>query len=323
LFCPERESLGFMKKMLFPLLALCTFLTSFSQAPSNGLVEIFDGLYVPFGVPVGNVTVAEDRNGQPCAIAFDGEPTSLILVQGVEQYSFHPDSSFSVSLWYQGGSEDAGDLETLFAKHGQGANPVWNPSYALELYDLNTPLMASPTANAWVDQQYITFPVDPEWHHLVGVFELGSWKIYFDNALRGSSQGADSYVAQMASDISIGENFEGKLDDIHLYNRSLSEAEVGLLFNASTVCVVGLPETDALDVTIYPNPSTGNLVIDLKEINADRIEIVDAQGRVVKSCPLFLQQNQIDLRDIQDGNYIIRFLERGHIIGQRTFMKTC
>ncbi len=151
-----------MKCTTLSLLALFSFIQCMSQAPTEGLIEVFDGLDVPFGVVVGNVTVAEDRNGEPCAIQFDGEPTSLILVQGVEQYSFHPDSSFSVSLWYQGGSEEAGDLETLFAKHGQGTNPVWNPSYALELYDLNTPLMASPTASAWVDQQYITFPEDPE-----------------------------------------------------------------------------------------------------------------------------------------------------------------
>ena len=307
---------------LLSLLLLFSF-PAFSQIPNTGLLETFDGLDMPYSVVVGNVSVAEDRFGTECAIQFDGELSSLILIQG-GPYVTDPDSSLSLSLWYQGGSNDAGDLESLFIKYGNGADPHAYPNYGLQLYDLNTPLMSSPTWSLWADQSGIVFPDDPAWHHLVAVFELGTWTLYMDNAIVGSYAGTQAIIGDGNADIAIGPGFEGKLDDILLYSRALTAAEVTQLFNAGSLCTVGLADqVHDVDVSIFPNPSGDLLELDLNEVACDRLRILDMEGKVCVDRMIFMPYNRIDISNLKTGNYILEFQYQGKTQGHKQLMKGC
>ncbi|MBC8185854.1 LamG domain-containing protein [candidate division KSB1 bacterium] len=75
------------------------------------------------------------------------------------------------------------------------------------------------------------------WHHVVGVFNGSSGKIYVDNSLRGSSSssGSGTPIDRMKiGTISAGGSdpgwFPGDLDDIRIYNRALSSSEIEELY---------------------------------------------------------------------------------------------
>jgi hypothetical protein len=313
-----------MKKLFLLFLIFLGLSTVHAQIPSNGLVQVFDGIDVPFGTPVGNVTVAEDRFGMPCAIEFDGELTSMILVQGWTPFQIDPDSSMSISLWYQGGSNEAGDLESLFIKYGTGPDPHANPIYGLQLYDLNTPLMSSPTWSTWADQSNIVFPDDPEWHHLVAVYEPGTWTLYMDNMISTSFSGAQAMIGSESSDIAIGPGFEGRLDDILFYNRALNSTDVSVIYESNNLCAVGLSEiAKNIDISIFPNPANELLIVDLKDIPCDQIRIRDSQGKVCMDMRIFTSYNRLDISLLRNGSYVLEVIKDGQTIGYKMFMTGC
>jgi len=82
----------------------------------------------------------------------------------------------------------------------------------------------------------ISHPVDSSfnsvWHHLAGTYDGNELKLYIDGGL----QAADEHVGSIATNnfnVNIGRNseatdrfYEGRIDDVLIYNRALSEAEV-------------------------------------------------------------------------------------------------
>jgi hypothetical protein len=256
-----------------------------------------------------------------CAIEFDGELTSLILIQG-GLYDMAPDSSMSISLWYQGGSDADGDLESLFIKYGNGPDPHSNVNFGLQLYDLNTPLMSSPTYSVWANQSGIVFPNDPDWHHLVGVFELGTWTLYMDNSISGAFSGPQAIIGNGSADIAVGPGFEGKLDDILLYDRALTTSEVEQIFFAGSQCTVGLFEQlKELDVSIFPNPTSEILEIDLKKVSSDRLRIINLQGKVCLQHMVTGPILKVDITSLTEGNYVLEFYSQDRPLGAELFIK--
>jgi len=67
----------------------------------------------------------------------------------------------------------------------------------------------------------------------------------------------------------------------------------------------------APDFEVYPNPTTGEVTIDLKAFanRAVRLEVYDVQGKVVKMLEVDVAETttrQIDLSGFQNGIYLIR-----------------
>ncbi len=97
----------------------------------------------------------------------------------------------------------------------------------------------------WVSSTTAQYSTSPEvittgqWHHLVGVFEGNVGKIYVDNVLKATSAvlaGTLPTVSQMKiGNISSGGTggwwFNGSIDDIRIYNRAITPAEVQSLFS--------------------------------------------------------------------------------------------
>jgi len=80
-----------------------------------------------------------------------------------------------------------------------------------------------------------------EWSHVVGVFDAGSLKLYVNGTLAGSKQALSVFSIQNTTKkVQIsgwdgdGDNpfpkFSGLLDEVRLYNRALSVAEVMSLY---------------------------------------------------------------------------------------------
>ena len=315
-------------RQLFLIAILFTSQCLNSQIPINGLVSYFslngnavDDMNYQDGIIVGNVDPTTDRSGNPtCALSFDGTQSSLIFWQNFNEYDIHPDSSLSISLWYQGGSQDVGDYEVLFLKYGDGFNPRANPAYGLVLYDLNKVVMMGEYNNLWLSDNIIPIP-DPNWHHLVGVFEVGHWKMYLDNVLVEEQQDTSAHVTQKAMDLVMGVGFEGSIDDLAFYDRAITTSEVNDIFNTPSACILGVNDlpTD-LKVNIFPNPSAGILKIDLSNINVSEIEIYDCQGRLMSTKRINDTFLELDVSTFPSGVYSMSFDFENAFIGSVSFI---
>ena len=80
----------------------------------------------------------------------------------------------------------------------------------------------------------------------------------------------------------------------------------------------GILETEALNISVYPNPVKTRLFLqgDLSEVQ--RVVIMDMSGKVIKELSLNL--NQIDVASLAKGNYILVIQSKNAIV-QKRFIK--
>ena len=302
-----------MKTILFSTLTLLT-IQVFAQLPTEDLRAYYPfsgNTEDEFGFNDGiglDITLTEDRfGGQDCAYEFAGTMTSLILVQGMPAFDISPDSSCTISLWFNGGSDDGDDWESLFIKYGDVLkDPILFPSYGLFLFALNIPVMAGDNVSLWMSDFNVNpFPSDEQWHHIVGVFKAGDWSLYFDNVLSGSWTDVGAVVSQNASDVAIGTNFEGKIDDIAFYGRDLTVQEIDQLFNMPSSCSATSISVEGEDsFTLYPNPASSSVTMDVSVVSF--IQILDAQGKLVAEFGNTIGKIDLNVSDWEAGIYWVQ-----------------
>ncbi len=94
--------------------------------------------------------------------------------------------------------------------------------------------------SAWSDY-FSSFNVnDDKWHHVVFTRSGTSLAIYVDGVksnlptLNGNTiSGASGYTAKIGKDLAGGYEFNGLIDDVRIYNRALSGAEISAIYNAT------------------------------------------------------------------------------------------
>lgn len=209
------------------------------EAPRDGLLAeyLFSGNandtgengYDPETV---TATLISDRNGLTnSAYHFDGN--QYISVSNFSELS---PNTVSISLWFKSNSAIA-TQRLVFV----GSAKVGRQNYSLN-YNVNENKKADfryepepPTGGAVV--QSATEVDDNVWHHLVGIrdHDAKTLKIYVDGSLE-STVGYIEDPIMADSPLNFGrafnnQYFTGDLDDIRIYDKALSEDEVGLLFN--------------------------------------------------------------------------------------------
>ncbi len=180
------------------------------------------------------------------AFRFDGAEENLNL--GVD-FTESIDS-LSISMWiYPYTSCEPSDTMSIdstmdqyfLSSGGVGASTgiygIWNQGSLL----VGQSLAASHTAH-----EYHTFLDDSTWHHLVLFFDAinenasiyinGSLAYTLDHIVESSTTAIDSLLLGNAN-FEEGNGFFGKVDDVKLYNRKISDTDIGTLFKE------GCPDT--------------------------------------------------------------------------------
>jgi hypothetical protein len=72
------------------------------------------------------------------------------------------------------------------------------------------------------------------WHHVAGVYDGAQLKLYFDGALVGTANAAGNLngydtVLRIGTNGALTEQLDGRLDDVRIYNRALSDMEIRYL----------------------------------------------------------------------------------------------
>ena len=331
-----------MKKLLsFCVLLLCT--TIYAQVPTyvptNGLVG-----YWPFN---GNAN-DESGNGNNgivtgATLAADriGNSNSAYNLDGINDYITIPDSpslrlnNATISSWI---SYTSASKMMLMVKHN--LLDAYNANYAFEINEytaLKGPRVLGMYDNGncnsynWTNYHSNTDIGDNQWHHVVGTFGSDYLKIYIDGNFIGQIATPNTVMNACAgSEFLVGRGwngfpnwYNGKLDDLAIWNRVLTQEEISNLFNAaiSNECLTMVINTGVLSsnpvtytntVYLYPNPANDHITIDcgnLANVVGWTIKINNAMGQEILSVPMNTQQYDIPLNTWGgQGMYFVKIL---------------
>ncbi|MFM8490468.1 MAG: LamG-like jellyroll fold domain-containing protein [Candidatus Methylopumilus sp.] len=166
-------------------------------------------------------------------------------------------------------------------------------------------------------------PANPNnnWHHWVITNGTGGIDYYFDgnyaggittptgNTLvagkmffMGSCPDSTGLVAYQDAYLN---NWNGKLDDIGVWNRQLTQQEITALYNAGTVGLTDLHQP--ISFSVYPNPAQN--IINLK-VNQEYlglpVKLFDNYGKLVLTKIIDQTNFSLDLINLANGIYLLR-----------------
>jgi prepilin-type N-terminal cleavage/methylation domain-containing protein len=149
-------------------------------------------------------------------------------------------SALSVALWINPNSTQTGSGGAWFMRNGSGNDE----NYGFDLTDSSGGYyrlqMSSYTGGIFVYSGSTNYIIPAHtWSYLVLIFTQGqSLQVYLNGVFQQTISYAHTSVVS-GSNLTIGggfpgtpQNFSGSLDDIRIYNRALSMAEIGALYNA-------------------------------------------------------------------------------------------
>ncbi len=79
----------------------------------------------------------------------------------------------------------------------------------------------------------------------------------------------------------------------------------------------GMKAVSISNIDIYPNPVRHQLSIDFNSVKAERLELVNLQGQIVKSVKVISNKQEIDLSTIQHGIYILKIHTKNKVLNHK------
>jgi hypothetical protein len=272
--------------------------------PFNGNVNDESGNGIN-GINFG-ATLTTDRFGNPnSAYSFNGI-SNYIDIPGTN--ALHLTSGLALCAWIN--FTESSSLHEIVGKHisgyGNGYYLMIRPATTPEFYISSEPgLESSDVLN------------DGQWHFLVGNYDGVTQNLYIDGRLKSSQ--AKTYSTTNDSTIMIGKQhegvaanwFNGKIDDVCIYNRPLTELEITALYGAYNKVNDLVNE----QFMVYPNPTKGiiNIISEVNEI-PDKLTVYDIAGRICYFSTEKPLKRNIDLSGLQKGMYILKFNFKDQLI---------
>lgn len=253
------------------------------------------------GVIVGNLNLTDDRFGTPnSAFQFPGNAADYIAIDYAGDFNIAPADSFSISLWYRGGSASGGDFEVLVGK--QNPQVDYKPyDYYVGLYDGNRVVVGGNGFETLWSSIAPPQP-DPQWHHIVLAYNNKNWYLYQDNILNNSR--TNQLLSQSANGLVIGKNFQGIIDDVRFYNRQLTEGEIDDLYKLTNLSVSD--NSNKPEVNIFPNPTSGILNVSGNGNVPVQILIYDMSGKEVFNNVCSQKDIKIDMSKFSSAVYTLK-----------------
>lgn len=326
-------------KKYFTIIALFICSNSFAQV-TNGLISHYkfsgnanDELNANNGLVYG-ATLTTDRFGSSnSAYSFDGFSGDYISL-GTNN-SLKP-SNVTISLWAYIDSLEHYHTALnyqpfIIASNLNNPNPYYE-AYAMG-YWTPTPRLLAMSYEAGMNGGQACFSVDSistkRWYHHVLKFNNDSVWMYINNQLTNvlpkgfvTTYNSDAVLLGKTNTASKEGYLNGKLDDIRIYNRVLSNIEIDSLFNEHQTFPEAIyTQNQAVNnIILYPNPVNEKLFIDSDKI-FESFKITDVLGNIVCQNKIENSQAFIDLQQIAKGQYIITLIDKNKFTYSRIFVK--
>lgn len=342
-----------MKKNLLILgLGILTSTSLFAQIPTSGLVGHFpfngnanDASSSGNNGTVSGASLTSDRFGNPnSAYSFNGS-SNYIKVDNTKNLS---NDTYTYSVWINptvlptsGKFAYFLDIGTeSFGSISYGQTLGFNNSYfGYTGWAASTSKSSNPNTTNRTDLSIL--PLVDKWYHVVLTRDNTKLRLFVNNLLvTESSTGAstaysspNSLYLGNRSLLDAGAYFNGKLDDIRLYNRVLTSQEIDNLYNENT-CTQKVSVTDTLEfklnisgvyglvnttVKVFPNPTNSFLNVDfgnLKSTAGFTFNILNSVGNNIYTSKIDTDNLSIDIKNIGSaGIYFINIVDtNGNIV---------
>jgi hypothetical protein len=143
---------------------------------------------------------------------------------------------------------------------------------------------------------------DDQWHMLSLVKSGDSLALFFDGSFVGGLAYNPTCIPSFSDfngvNIGVGDlrQYEGELDDIMLYSRALTAADITALYNlnSSTITSIDQRSKENSSFEVFPNPTNNQLSLQLNQLGDYQITVIDMNGRVIYQRQL-TYSNQLTL----------------------------
>lgn len=222
-------------------LFLISSLSAFAQIPSYVPVA---GLqcYYPFNnngndastlnnhLTNNGAVATTDRFGTANA-AFSFNGSTQYLIRNAPSFTFNPNSTFTVSLWHNRNTSSVVGIPIMHATTAAG-NFIW----IFQTGATNMQFGTNKQQAAWIWAQSTS--TTNVWTHIVLVYNAGAMTLYKDNVAVATGTFNHTGVTSTTLPLYIGRGvsgnyFNGKIDDVGIWNRCLTACEINDLFTAS------------------------------------------------------------------------------------------
>ena len=201
---------------------------------------------------VNGATLTTDRFGNAgSAYSFDGV-NDYIEVQ--DSSSLDVTEELTVALWANidnvGTSSSDDVLIDKMVSDSEG--PFQILLHSRDEYELEGRFTRASAEIVYLETGFT--PLTGYWHYYVLSFKSGEQKLYYDGNVVSFANATGTLITNNLP-IHIGKgvqrnyNFDGKIDDIRIYNRALSESEISALYNES----IGDTFEDPIDIASSAN----------------------------------------------------------------------
>jgi hypothetical protein len=292
-----------------------------SYVPTNGLVG-----YWPFNGnandesgngnngAVNGAILANDRNGLlNSSYSFNGTSSTIDFANQL----IPSNGSFTISVWTYLNNNN---LQEFFHQN------VWPGAFYV---GINNGILRC--GDHWQNTEVSL--ENNSWIHLVIVRNYQNNVVIYKNGILVATKTSDIYLGGNATDpLILGRQYptnteflNGKLDDLGIWSRALTEQEIANLYNSTSIntaeCLTMTINTGVLSTTpvtytssvnIYPNPANDHITIDcgnLANVSGWSIKITNMLGQEVFNQPMNTQQYIVPLNSwTGQGMYFVKII---------------
>jgi hypothetical protein len=270
------------------------------------------------GVVNGAILTSDRFGNSNSAYVFDGN--SKIRCAFSNQFSPDASDNYSFSFWAENTSNNFGMILQYY---------TYNPTENISNYDFFNSLPSCPSGS----YAFQNFPFNSpggcsptlvnlnEWNHIVVVikqveqtFNVFKNGVFWFNGNVGNIKPYAGFLT-IGNVISDTFGYNGKIDDIGIWNRALIPQEITQLYNQNQ-CVTNITVTDTLiinvgqlsytnpvtyanNITIYPNPANTQVNIsfnNITDLTGGNINIVNSLGQQVATTPITLSGTNTNMQ---------------------------
>lgn len=266
---------------------------------------------------VNGPTITTDCLGSPnSAYDFDGLNDGI----SIPALNLLSSDEMSISVWVR---------PTNFSAHGlheivrQDNGYTISPDFLLSFQNFGSMLSFGIRTASYseLDVSIISSVYLNNWEHIVAVYD-GNQRFIYKNAVLIGSDSKSGSITYTSSIFTVGceptysepqEFFDGKIDDLGIWRRALTEQEIMDLYNGGLSTIIN-DNTSSHEIIVYPNPSSG--ILYLKANEESHIEIYSLLGSKIGEYKLVSGENKLDLNSLSRGQYILKMFNKKNELGK-------
>lgn len=233
------------------------------------------------GVLVGDAKIVPRDAG--CALIVDGRGDRVDF-SNPDGY-LDPASDFTACVWVRNNSKGGVVIGS------QDGNDYWRITYNTGFKKWMTD--AKNGAGERSHTEFYDYKTEGVWRHLAIVYRKETGKTYlFLNGvyLKTGFNHVGDLLAAASKNLAIGENVNGIIDDVMLFNRALSEKEILSVYASQSPSYLD-SRTDVYRVTNLNDSGPGSLREGIDSQERARVIVFEASGTIVLDSPITLEHH--------------------------------